>query len=94
MEIINFPTRIHRTFLKNQGRSFRDLGELKLTIKHAKFYMIQDLKKRIKKWTGKFHPQGKTGVGDQPMHSLLDKLAFKCLDAYIRISRKRHHLVS
>ena len=80
-------------FIENQEKSFIDLGELKLTIHHAEFYMIQDLKKRIEWWTGKLLPQAKTGVNDQPMPSLLDKLAFKCLDAYIRLSRKRHYLV-
>jgi SAM-dependent methyltransferase len=79
------------SFIKNQEKSFIDLGELKLTIHHAEFYMIQDLKKRIEWWTGKLHPKARTGVGDQPLPSLLDKLAFKCLDAYIRLSRKRHY---
>jgi len=78
-------------FIKNQEKSFIDLEELKLTIHHAEFYMTQDLKKRIEWWTGKLLPQAKTGVGDQPLPSLLDKLAFKCLDAYIRLSRKRHY---
>jgi cyclopropane fatty-acyl-phospholipid synthase-like methyltransferase len=80
-------------FIQYQEKSFIDLEELKLTIHHAEFYMIQDLKKRIRRWIGKFFPQAKTGVGDQPMPSLLDKLALKCLDAYIRLSRKRHYLV-
>jgi cyclopropane fatty-acyl-phospholipid synthase-like methyltransferase len=80
-------------FMENRGSSFIDIGELKLTINHAEFYMIQELKKRIKKWTDKFQSRAKTGVDDQPMPSFLEKLAFKCLDVYIRISRKRRYLV-
>ncbi len=80
-------------FLKQQPKSFIDLEELKLTINHAEFYMILDLKKRLKKWTGKFQDRSKTGHGGKLFQSLSDKLVDRCLDAYIKIFRKRHYLI-
>ena len=75
-------------FMKNQGKSFIDLEELRLTINHAEFYMIRDLKKRIEQWT-----KGRviTGISSQVMPSLFDKLTNRCLDAYVNLFKKRHY---
>jgi len=80
-------------FITGQEKSFIDLKELKLTINHAEFYMVQDLKTRITNWTGKIYPRTKPPVSDQAIPTLLDKLTFKYLDAYIRRYKKRHYLI-
>lgn len=80
-------------FLKIQEKSFIDLQELKLTINHAEFYMVLDLKKRLKKWSEEFLQRSKPGLGGQHLQSILDKLIDRGLDAYIRMSRKRHYLL-
>jgi len=78
-------------FIKKEENPFIDLEELKLTVNHAEFYMILDLKKRLKRWTGKFQEEARTGLSRQLWQSFLDKLIDKCLDVYIRIFRKRHY---
>jgi SAM-dependent methyltransferase len=78
---------------KTQKKSFIDLEELRLTINHAEFYMIRDLKKRIERWTRKLLPEEKTDGFVRPILSLSDKLTNRCLDVYIKVSKRRHYLV-
>ena len=80
-------------FIKKQGGSFIEREELKLTIHHAEFYMLLDLKKRLNAWTGEFQGRAEPGLSRQLLQTLSNKLTDKCLDAYIRIFRKRHYLI-
>jgi SAM-dependent methyltransferase len=80
-------------FIKGRGKSFIDLEELKLTINHAEYYMILDLKKRIKNWFRINQPGEKTDTSSGLFSSLADRLINKGLGAYVKISQKMHYLV-
>jgi cyclopropane fatty-acyl-phospholipid synthase-like methyltransferase len=80
-------------FLKTNRKPIIDLEELKMTINHAEFHMIQDRKKQLKRWTEKIQAHAKPGLMGELMQSLLDRLANKYLDVYLRIIKKRHYLI-
>jgi SAM-dependent methyltransferase len=80
-------------FMKNHRKSFIDLEELKLTINHAEFYMILDLKKQIARWAEKPLRQIRIGAVVRPSLFLVDKLASKCLHYCLGRYKKKHYLV-
>lgn len=82
-----------RRFENQREKSIIDLNELKLTINHAEFYMILDLKKQIEQWTGKSLRQKNWGRIVRPLLSRLEKRANEYLDDYVGKFKKRHYLV-
>ena len=82
-----------RRFENDQGRSFLDRNELKLTINHAEVYMILDRKKHIQRWTWKTQRQNKMGHLVRPLLSRIEKRAYDYLDSYIKKYKKRHYMV-
>jgi SAM-dependent methyltransferase len=78
--------------IPDRKKSFIDLEELKLTIHHAEFYMILDLKKQIERWTVPSRSEDKKRVWFRIPLILTDKLAKKVLDVYVRRYKKHHYL--
>lgn len=76
-----------------QEKSIIDLNELKLTINHAEFYMVLDVKKQIEQWTGKSMGQKYPGRLVRPLLSRLERWANEYLDDYIEKFKKHHYLV-
>jgi hypothetical protein len=66
--------------------------ELKLTISHAKFYMILDLKKRVERWIGQSRPEEEIRDRVRTILIIIDKLVKKGLDVYVRRYKKQHYL--
>ncbi len=82
-----------RRFENQKKKSIIDFNELKLTINHAEFYMVLDLKKQIEHWTGKSLGQKNLGRMVRPLSSRLEKLANEYLDNYVGKFKKRHYLI-
>ncbi|MGC1404389.1 MAG: methyltransferase domain-containing protein [Thermodesulfobacteriota bacterium] len=82
-----------RRFENQKEKSIIDLNELKLTINHAEFYMVLDLKKQIAQWTGKSLRQKNLGRIVRPLLYRLENRADECLDIYVNKFKERHYLV-
>jgi len=79
--------------LQKEEKSFIDLKELKLTVNHAEFYMLLDLRKRLKKWVGQPPEGGKPRLVGRIWRSLTDRIIERFLDIYLRTYKKRHYLI-
>jgi SAM-dependent methyltransferase len=81
----------HQT--RNQKKAVIDLQELRSTLNHAEFYMLLDLKKKLKEYTKQSIEIGSFLFLRKPLRALSEKIIDKSLDTWIKFIRNHRYFL-
>jgi SAM-dependent methyltransferase len=79
--------------ITDRQKAVIDLQELRSTLNHAEFYMLQDLKKKLKGCPEQSPQSGSFLFRRKPFRSLSEKMIDKGLDTWIKFIRKHRYFL-